>query len=88
MPNESIAVKVDRGKVDVRLGHSESPTAVLTGKPELIMKLLAGRMTIAYATARIRVLLKNHCGGPDALANSYGPGGTYFQRSLSAAAGT
>ena len=51
MPNESITVKVDRGKVDVGLGLAESPTAVLTGKPELILNLLAGRMTIADATA-------------------------------------
>jgi len=51
MPNESITVKVDRGKVDVGLGPAESPIAVLTGKPELILNLLAGRMTIADATA-------------------------------------
>jgi hypothetical protein len=44
-------VKVDCGKVDVGLGPAESPTAVLTGKPELILNLLTGRMTIADATA-------------------------------------
>jgi DNA-binding HxlR family transcriptional regulator len=52
MPNESIHVKAGSGKVDVVLGRSESPAAVLTGKAELILQLLAGRMTIADATAK------------------------------------
>jgi len=46
------AGKAGSGKVDVVLGRSESPAAVLTGKAELILQLLAGRMTIADATAK------------------------------------
>ena len=51
MPDESIAVKAGGGTVDVHLGIPESPAAVLTGKPELLLQLLAGRMTMAAATA-------------------------------------
>ena len=52
MPNESIAIKVERGKIDVRLGNSDSPAAVVTGKAELILQLLAGRISVDDATAK------------------------------------
>ena len=51
-PNESIAIKVESGKIDVRLGNSESPAAVVTGKAELILQLLAGRISVDNATAK------------------------------------
>jgi DNA-binding HxlR family transcriptional regulator len=52
MPNESIAIMVESGKIDIRLGKSESPAAVVTGKAELILQLLAGRIGVDDATAK------------------------------------
>jgi DNA-binding HxlR family transcriptional regulator len=51
MNHESIAIEVSKGKIDVRLGTSEHPTTVVTGKPEVILQLLAGRIDFAAASA-------------------------------------
>jgi DNA-binding HxlR family transcriptional regulator len=52
MPNESIAIMVESGKIDIRLAKPESPAAVVTGKAELILQLLAGRVSVDDATAK------------------------------------
>jgi DNA-binding HxlR family transcriptional regulator len=51
MNHESIAIEVSKGKIDVRLGTSEHPTTVVTGKPEAILQLLGGRIDFAAALA-------------------------------------
>jgi DNA-binding HxlR family transcriptional regulator len=48
---ESIVIEVGDGAIDVRLGHAENPQAVIAGKPEMVLQLLAGRLDLADAGA-------------------------------------
>ncbi len=49
--DESIAIVVSDGRVDVRLGRAEAPTAVVTGKPETVLQLFTGRVALKDALA-------------------------------------
>ena len=51
MNRESIAIGVSKGRIDVWLGTTEHPTTVVTGKPEVILQLLGGRIDFAAASA-------------------------------------
>jgi DNA-binding HxlR family transcriptional regulator len=42
--DEAISIRADRGTVDIRPGHAERPDAVVTGKPQAILNLFAGRI--------------------------------------------
>jgi DNA-binding HxlR family transcriptional regulator len=53
--DESVILETVDGAVRVRPGSAENPTAIMTGSPELIIGLLAGRIDLA--TARSRRLL-------------------------------
>jgi DNA-binding HxlR family transcriptional regulator len=46
---ESIVIEVDKGAIEVRLGTSAHPNAVVSGQPEPILQLLSGRMTFKAA---------------------------------------
>jgi DNA-binding HxlR family transcriptional regulator len=48
---EAIAVEVSSGHIDIRLGVSEHPAAVISGNPETILQLFAGRIGLAAALA-------------------------------------
>jgi DNA-binding HxlR family transcriptional regulator len=46
---EAIAIEVSQGQVAVRLGTSERPVAVVKGKPDSVLRLFTGRMSLAAA---------------------------------------
>lgn len=46
---EAIAIEASQGQVAVRLGTSEHPVAVVTGKPDSVLRLFLGRMSLATA---------------------------------------
>jgi DNA-binding HxlR family transcriptional regulator len=46
---EKITIGARKGAIDVRLGSAESAAAVVTGKPELILQLFAGRIDLPTA---------------------------------------
>lgn len=47
--NESIAISVSGGRVDVRLGHTETPAAMVSGKPDTVLRLFTGRVELPEA---------------------------------------
>jgi DNA-binding HxlR family transcriptional regulator len=49
---EAIAVEVSSGHVDIRLGVAKHPAAVVTGNPEIILQLFAGRIELPSALAQ------------------------------------
>jgi DNA-binding HxlR family transcriptional regulator len=49
--DESMVIETTDGAVRTRLGSAESPDLVLSGAPQLIIGLLAGRLTVADARA-------------------------------------
>lgn len=49
--NEPLAVETINGSVRIRPGAVEHPDAVITGKPQLIVTLLAGKLNLAQACA-------------------------------------
>jgi DNA-binding HxlR family transcriptional regulator len=51
MNQESIAIEVSNGTIDVRLGTTDHPMAVIAGKPEVILRLFGGRIDLATASA-------------------------------------
>lgn len=48
---ESIAIEASQGRISVRLGASESPDAVVRGRPESVLQLFTGRISLAAALA-------------------------------------
>ena len=46
---EPITIGAARGAIDVRLGVADHADAVVTGKPERVLQLFAGRMDLAAA---------------------------------------
>jgi hypothetical protein len=44
-------LKAQGGTIDVRLGIPESSAAVLSGAPDIILGMLAGRITVSEGTA-------------------------------------
>jgi DNA-binding HxlR family transcriptional regulator len=49
--DESIAIDVAQGHVDVHLGRSETPAAVVAGKPDTVLQLFTGRVSLSQALA-------------------------------------
>jgi DNA-binding HxlR family transcriptional regulator len=49
--SEPITIVASNGTIDVRLGAAERAAAVVTGKPETILQLFAGRIDLAAALA-------------------------------------
>jgi DNA-binding HxlR family transcriptional regulator len=47
--DESIAIVVSGGRVDVRLGHAETPAAVVSGRPDTVLQLFTGRIGLPDA---------------------------------------
>jgi DNA-binding HxlR family transcriptional regulator len=48
---EAIAIRVSRGKVDVRLGALPDPDLTVTGKPDMLLGLFSGKLDRAAAKA-------------------------------------
>lgn len=49
--DEPIAVRAEGGVIDVRLGRAADAAAVVTGQPDLVLRLLTGRTGLAAARA-------------------------------------
>jgi DNA-binding HxlR family transcriptional regulator len=49
MTHQTIAVTAENGKIDVRLGDAQSPAAVLSGEGQVILQMLAGRVSLTNA---------------------------------------
>jgi DNA-binding HxlR family transcriptional regulator len=50
--SETITIASSHGAVDVRLGAADKASAVVKGKPEILLQLLTGRIDLARAEAR------------------------------------
>jgi DNA-binding HxlR family transcriptional regulator len=48
---EAIAIEASQGQIAVRLGISNCPDAVVKGKPESVLRLFTGRVSLAAARA-------------------------------------
>jgi DNA-binding HxlR family transcriptional regulator len=48
---EAIAIEASEGRIAVRLGASEFPDAVVKGKPESVLRLFTGRISLTAALA-------------------------------------
>jgi DNA-binding HxlR family transcriptional regulator len=49
---EPITISARSGAVHIQLGSSENPDAVLSGKPDIVLALLIGRLELSQARAR------------------------------------
>jgi DNA-binding HxlR family transcriptional regulator len=50
--DEPISIEVSGGRVQVRLGRSPKPAALVAGRPEIVLRLFTGRIDLADALAK------------------------------------